>query len=65
MAMTLNELRRAGLEALKEKLSPVDFVRFLQQYEMGYGDYTSERKNWLNQLDKKEFLQQVRESQSQ
>jgi len=48
MNMTLNvnnlmEIRKMGLKALKEVLGPVGMVRFMQQYENGYGDYTKEK----------------------
>jgi hypothetical protein len=26
-------------------------VRFLQQFETGYGDYTKERRQWLKDMD--------------
>jgi hypothetical protein len=54
-ATPLNEIRQVGLEALLERLGPVGMVRFLQQYETGYGNYTAERDTWLteiNDLDK-------------
>jgi hypothetical protein len=60
MAMTLEEIRRAGLEALAEKLGPVDMVRFLQQFETGRGDYSAEREAWLGSLDKGAFIAQVK-----
>jgi hypothetical protein len=37
------EIRKVGLQALKEVLGPVGMVRFMQQYENGYGDYTKEK----------------------
>ncbi|MDR1637061.1 MAG: hypothetical protein LBR93_06960 [Treponema sp.] len=37
------EIRKAGLQALREALGPVGMVRFIQQYENGYGDYTKEK----------------------
>ncbi len=46
-AMSLNEIRRTGIEALTEKLGIVGMVRFLQQNETGYGDYTKEREKIL------------------
>ena len=46
-AMSLNEIRRIGIEALTEKLGIVGMVRFLQQNETGYGDYTKERVELL------------------
>ena len=63
MAMTLNEIRQAGLEALAEKLGPVGMVRFLQQYETGHGDYTAEREAWLKDLDKDAFIEQIKKRQ--
>lgn len=39
------EVRMIGIQALREALGPVGAVRFMQQYDMGYGDYTKEKKN--------------------
>lgn len=45
--MTLNEIRRTGIELLTQKLGAVGMVRFLQQSDQGWGDYTKERHQWL------------------
>ena len=45
--MTPNEIRRAGLDALTQGLGAVGMVRFLQQSETGWGDYTADRGEWL------------------
>ena len=37
------EIRAVGIQALKDALGPVGMVRFIQQYDLGYGDYTKER----------------------
>lgn len=37
------EIRTIGIQALKEALGPVGMVRFMQQYDMGDGDYTKEK----------------------
>jgi hypothetical protein len=53
--MTQEEIRIAGLKALKRELGPVGMVRFLQQFDLGEGDYTKERKKLLeeyNDVDK-------------
>ena len=39
------EIRMVGMKALKDALGNVGAVRFLQQYDLGYGDYTKEKKN--------------------
>ena len=46
-AMSLNEIRKTGIEALTDKLGVVGMIRFLQQNETGYGDYTKERAQLL------------------
>lgn len=48
MSRTLDEIRREGLDALRERLGPVDMVRFLQQFETGHGDYARERHDWVD-----------------
>lgn len=45
--MSPDEIRIAGLKALERELGPVGMARFLQQYELGEGDYTKERKKLL------------------
>ena len=42
--MTLNEIRKAGIEALTEKLGPLGMIKFIQQYEKGSVDYTKEHQ---------------------
>jgi hypothetical protein len=46
-AKNLNEIHKRGIDALVKVLGPVDTVRFLQIYDQGSGDYTKERKQWL------------------
>lgn len=47
---TLQEIRREGLQALLDRLGPAGTIRFLQQYEPGRGDYTKERRQWLDHV---------------
>ena len=42
-ANNLMEIRKIGLQALREALGPVGMVRFFQLYENGFGDYTKEK----------------------
>lgn len=39
------EVRTVGMQVLKEALGPVGVVRFLQQYDLGHGDYTKEKQD--------------------
>ncbi|HRW10354.1 MAG TPA: hypothetical protein P5121_34860 [Caldilineaceae bacterium] len=43
----MNEIRRTGIQLLTQNLGAVGMVRFLQQSELGWGDYTKERSQWL------------------
>ena len=38
------EIRNVGIKALQDALRPVGMVKFMQQYDMGYGDYTKEKQ---------------------
>lgn len=62
-AMTLEQVRRVGITALVQKLGAVGMVRFLQQSETGWGDYTKERKKWLGDPDLKELFDVIKESE--
>lgn len=46
-AVTPEALRIAGLDALQRDLGAAGMARFLQQFELGHGDYTAERWQWL------------------
>lgn len=50
MPRTLEEIRKVGLEALRQRLGRAGMIRFLQQYETGSGDYASERRAWVERL---------------
>lgn len=59
--MTLNQIQQAGLEALSRELGPVGMVRFLQMFETGDGDYTSQRQKWLDDQDVKTITKRIRQ----
>ena len=48
MPRTLDEIRREGLEALRERLGRAGMLRFLQQFETGQEDYTRLRREWVD-----------------
>ena len=48
--MTLTaELNQKAKAILIRELGPVDYARFIQQYEEGTGDYTADRHRWLGE----------------
>lgn len=48
MALTLEQIRRKGLAALRRELGKDGMIRFLQQFETGSGDYARERHSWVD-----------------
>jgi len=57
--MTLEQVRLTGLQALSRDLGPVGLIRFLQQFEMGYGNYTTERRGWLGDPTVQDIAQEI------
>jgi hypothetical protein len=49
-ATNLYQIRQAGIEILNRELGPVAMIRFLQQYQKGYGDYSKERHDWIDKI---------------
>jgi len=45
--MTDVQIREAALSIISRELGPVGLLRFLRQYETGYGDYTKDREELL------------------
>lgn len=58
-ARDLGTIRRMGIEALTEKLGPVGMVEFMRQFDSGYGDYTKERHEWLDDIDIETIVKQA------
>lgn len=61
---TLDEIRRAGVEALRRELGAVGMVRFLQQFETGTGDYTEERRQFVGKTGVRVLAEQIRREQT-
>ena len=63
-AMTLSQIREKGVEVLRQQLGVVDMVRFLQQTELGWGNYTEERHQWLGDPDIDKVAQKIQATTS-
>jgi hypothetical protein len=62
--MKLTDIRQQGYSALINALGVAGTLRFLQQLDVGYGDYTKERDQYLDQLtidDFRNFVKQKKE----
>jgi hypothetical protein len=59
--MKMTEIRQQGYKALINALGVTGTLKFLQQLEVGYGDYTKERHQWLDQLTIDDFRNYVKQ----
>lgn len=59
-AKTLNEIRKEGLDVLATALGPIEMVRFIQSFDLGKGDYTKKRFQWLDQ-SMEEIVREIEE----
>lgn len=58
--MTLNEIREYGLQVLINELGPAGLIRFLQQYETGYGDYSVDRHKLLGETTVEKLVEEIK-----
>ena len=58
--ITPNDVREAGIHVLMESLGPANAIRFLQQFDPGYGDYTAERHKLLGNPTIDELISDVK-----
>jgi hypothetical protein len=43
---TDHQIQLLGFEALQKELGIVGFIRFMQQFDSGNGDYVNDRQKW-------------------
>lgn len=53
--MKLTELKQQVYKALIDALGVVGTIKFLQQLQVGYGNYTKEPYQWLDNLTFDDF----------
>ncbi|WZI66553.1 MAG: hypothetical protein HEQ35_31110 [Gloeotrichia echinulata IR180] len=63
--LTQAEIRRLGIEALTKALGPAGMARFIQQFEIGSGDYTRDRDEILGNPSIEEIVAQIKQMRRQ
>ena len=58
--MRIDEIQKAGLDALVKSLGPDGMIRFLQQFDSGNTDYTKDRHKWLGSQDVDSIFDAIR-----
>ena len=59
--MTAAQIRQTGIELLTKHLGITGMIRFFQQSELGQGDYTKERHQWLGQPDSQTLVEELKQ----
>lgn len=62
--LTNEEIRTRGLEVLQRELGPAGMVRFLKQFELGHGDYSAERHQWIEDQRLEDLIEELRKSKN-
>ena len=57
--MTPTEINQVGYAALVNALGFDGMIRFLRQFDLGQGDYTIERRQWLDAVTLDEIFSDV------
>ena len=57
--MTTEQIRHAGMDALRRELGVVGMTRFLQMFDTGHGDYTKDRHEWQDQMTVEEIYASI------
>jgi len=65
MPKTQQELVRQGYQALVNSLGVVDAIRFIQHFSPGQGDYTQERREWLDRTPLTDILTSMKQRQDE
>lgn len=58
-SMSLYEIRMEGWKALTDRLGPAGAMRFMMQYDPGYGDYSRERHELFATLTMDELAESM------
>ena len=65
MPLTTEQIRTRGLAALREALGRAGMVRFLQQFEQGSGDYTRDRRKWVDETSLEDIVRAAKRTRRQ
>jgi len=58
--MTLDEIRRKGLAALKKELGQAGMLKFMKQFSNGSGNYAVKRHDWVDSMSMDDLMAQIK-----
>lgn len=59
---TLEDIRIAGINILRQHLGIVGMIRFLQYQDRGHGDYSKERHEWLGEKTVRDIASEIKKN---
>lgn len=63
-AKPLTEITQEALKVLIQTLGVVNTVRFINQFTLGYGNYTEEREDLFGDISLDELITEIKRSRS-
>ncbi|MFM7131256.1 MAG: hypothetical protein ACKO0V_18055 [bacterium] len=61
---TLSELNHEAIRLLSEQIGVADTLRFIGQFTSGHGDYTEQRREWVEKQSLDQILDEIRKNQN-
>jgi hypothetical protein len=55
----LDTIVKIAMDAITEKLDPIETALFFRYFNLGSGDYTKERHQWLDHLTPEEIISDI------
>jgi len=56
---TEQEIQKMGIDILYKALGATDFIRFMQQFNQGYGNYVEDRQEWQKNYSVTDILSEM------
>ena len=56
---TEQEIQQLGMEVLHKGLNISDFIRFMQQFNKGSGNYVEDRQKWQKQYSVNQLIDEI------
>ena len=61
----LSEITKEALEVLSKEIGIANTIRFINQFTMGYGDYTQEREQIFEDMTLDDILNEIKKMRNQ
>lgn len=59
---TEQEIQKMGIDILYKELGATDFIRFMQQFNQGHGNYVEDRLEWQQNYSVNDILAEIESS---